>query len=131
MDVTTVLAATGGVGTVTIAQQIIGWFREERRKGRTEARAEATAPAERDSKVLGVADQAIVIQQRSIKTLQDQVEQLQLEVGTLRTENTSLRERMAAKDREIQGVLDAKDREIARLYTRIGKLEVEIDHLGP
>jgi predicted RNase H-like nuclease (RuvC/YqgF family) len=131
MDVTTVLAATALGGTATIAQQIVGWFREERRKDHAEARTEATAPVERESKVLVVADQAVVIQQRSIKRLEEELAQVQLEVGTLRTENTSLREQMAAKDKEIQGILDAKDRELARLYTRIGKLEVEIDHLGP
>lgn len=130
MDVTTVLAATGGVGTVTILQQMVGWFREERRKDAAENRAQATAPAERESKVLSVADQALLIQQQSIKTLQEQVKELQLQVGTLRTENTGLRRQMAAKDKEIQGVLDVKDREIARLYARIGRLEVEIDHLG-
>jgi len=124
LDMTTVLSAMGGVGTLTVVQQTIGWYREERRKGRTEARAEAEAPAAHQSLLLGIADQATVIQQRSIKSLEDQVEQLQLEVGTLRTENKQLRTDMTTKDQQIN-----------RLYTRIGQLEVEIsqidDHRPP
>lgn len=124
MDLTTVLSAMGGIGTLTILQQTIGWFRDERRKNNAEARAQAAAPGAQQSLMLSVADQATVIQQRAIKSLEDQLAQVQLEVGTLRTENTDLRQQMAAKDRQI-----------SKLYRRIGELEVEIsqidDHRTP
>lgn len=118
MDLTTVLSAMGGIGTLTILQQAVGWFREERRKDSAEARAEAEAPGARQSLMLTVADQATVIQQRAIKSLEDQLAQVQLEVGTLRTENQDLRDQMTAKDKQIR-----------RLYTRIGELEVEISQI--
>jgi len=117
---TTVLSAMGGVGTLTILQQTVAWYREERRKVRAEDRVEAEVPVTHQSLMLGIADQATVIQQRSITTLKEQVEQLQLEVGTLRTENQDLRQQMATKDREI-----------SRLYSRIGQLEMEISQINP
>lgn len=124
MDLTTVLSAMGGIGTLTILQQTIAWFRDERRKDRADARAEAVTPGTQQSLMLSVADHATVIQQRAIKSLEDQLAQVQLEVGTLRTENQDLRNEMAAKDKQI-----------SRLYTRIGQLEDEInqleDHHGP
>jgi TolA-binding protein len=118
VDLTTALTAMGGIGTVTILQQAIGWFLEERRKDSAEARAAAAAPVTQQSLMLEMADTATTIQQRAIKSMEDQLAQVQLEVGTLRAENTDLREQMATKDKEI-----------SRLYARIGKLEVEIDHL--
>lgn len=118
MDVTTILSAIGSVGTLTILQQSIGWFREERRKGSAEDRAAAAAPATQQSLVLTVADQATMLQQRSIKALEDQAEQQGLEIGTLRAENEALRSEMAAKDKQID-----------RLYTRIGQLEDKINQL--
>jgi peptidoglycan hydrolase CwlO-like protein len=117
VDLTTALTAMGGIGTVTILQQAIGWFLEERRKDSAEARAAAAAPVAQQSQLLEMADQTTVIQQRAIKSMEDQLAQVQLEVGTLRAENTDLRVQMATKDKEI-----------SRLYARIGKLEVEIDH---
>lgn len=115
MDLTTVLSAMGGVGTLTVLQQTVAWWRDERRKTRAARAAEAEAPASHESLMLGIADQATLIQQRSIKSLQDQLDQVQLEVGTLRTENTTLRDQMTIKDAQIK-----------RLYQRIGELEVEI-----
>lgn len=120
MDLTTALTAIGGLGIVTTLQQTIGWFLEERRKGDAAARAEATAPATQQSLVLTVADQATTLQQRSIKALEDRVEQQDLELGTLRAENGELRDQMAIKDREVD-----------RLYTRIGKLEDKIRSMQP
>lgn len=118
MDMTTVVSAMGGVGTLTVLQQSIAWWRDERRKGRADLRAAADAPATHEALVLGVADQATVIMQRSIKSLEDQLAQVQFEVSTLRTENTDLR-----------GQMEKKNGEIRRLYQRIGELEVEINAL--
>lgn len=120
MDLTTALSVTAGLGIVTTLQQTIGWFLEERRKGNAEDRAEAAAPATQQSLVLTVADQATMLQQRSIKALEDRAAQQDLELGTLRAENGELREQMAVKDKEID-----------RLYTRIGKLEDKIRSMQP
>lgn len=120
MDLTTVMSAIGGIGTLTILQQTIGWYREERRKNSAEDRAQAVAPVAQQSIMLTVADQATVIQQRAIKSLEDQLGQVQLEVGTLRAENAALRQDSAAKERQI-----------ARLYTRIGQLEAGANQIDP
>lgn len=113
MDLTTVMSAIGGVGTLTLLQQAVGLYREERRKGSAEARAQAAAPAEQESLILGVASQATGIQRQTILALQEQLDK------TLR-ENESLRQ-----DQE------TRERLITRLYTRIGQLEDRAGQNGP
>ena len=111
-DVSTVVGAMGGVGLLTFGQQTIKYIRDERRKRIENARTDAQAPMVGQSMMLGIVDQATVIQQRTITALKDQLDQLELEVSTLRAENTQLRAQMADKTKQIR-----------ELYATIGELE--------
>jgi TolA-binding protein len=111
-DVSTVLSAMGGVGLLTFGQQTVKYVRDERRKRIENAREDAQAPLVAGSKWLGMVDQATMIQQRTITALKEQLDQLELEVGTLRSENTQLREQDKIKTAQIRD-----------LYATIGELE--------
>jgi TolA-binding protein len=108
------VSAMGGVGLLTFAQQTIKYVRDERRKKVENDREDAQAPLVAGSQWLGMVDQANVIQQRAITTLQNQLAQVELEVGTLRAENTQLREQDKIKTAQIR-----------ELYATIGQLEAE------
>jgi TolA-binding protein len=111
-DVSSVLSAMGGIGLLTFGQQTIKYVRDERRKKIENAQKDSQAPLLERSQWLGLADQATMIQQRTIKTLEDQLQQVQLELSTLRAENTELR----AQDK-------IKTAQIRELYATIGELE--------
>lgn len=113
MDLTTVLSAMGGVGMLTFLQQTIGWLREERRKSSAEARAQAVAPVAQQSLMLGMADQNTAIQQRVITSLENELAKVQRENAALLHDQ------------------DARERLIARLYTRIGQLEARASQIDP
>lgn len=113
MDLTTVLSAMGGVGMLTFLQQAVGLYREERRKTTAEIRAQAAAPVAQQSMMLGMADQYSGIQQRTIASLEEQLEKAQREKAAL------------AQERE------AQERLIARLYFRIGQLEDRVGRRDP
>lgn len=113
-DLSTVLSAVGGVGMLKFAQEAVKYVRDERRKKIENAQADAQAPLVAGSKWLGMVDQATMIQQRTITTLQEQQDQMQLELSTLRAENTQLREQDKIKTAQIR-----------ELYATIGQLEAE------
>jgi CRP-like cAMP-binding protein len=113
-DVSSALTAVGGVGLLTFGQQTIKYIRDERRKKIENAREDSRAPILERSQWLSLADQATMIQQRTIKALEDQLQQVQLELSTLRAENTELR----AQDK-------IKTAQIRELYATIGQLEAE------
>lgn len=112
VDVSSVLSAMGGVGLLTFGQQTYKYVRDERRKKIENAQADAQAPLVAGSKWLGMVDQATMIQQRTITALQEQQDQMQLELSTLRAENTQLREQDKIKTAQIR-----------ELYATIGELE--------
>lgn len=113
-DVSSVLSAMGGLGLLTFGQQTVKYVRDERRKKVENDREDAQAPLAAGSRWLGMVDQATVIQQRTITAMQERVDQLTLEVGTLRSENTQLREQDKIKTAQIRD-----------LYATIGQLEAE------
>ena len=111
-DLSSTLTAIGGVGLLTFGQQTIKYVRDERRKKIENARADSQAPLVERSQWMGLADQATMIQQRTITALQERLDQVTLEVSTLRSENTELR----AQDK-------IKTAQIRDLYATIGELE--------
>lgn len=113
-DLSSVLSAMGGLGLLTFGQQTIKYVRDERRKKIENDREDAEAPLTAGSKWLGIVDQATVIQQRTITAMQERMDQLMLEVSTLRSENTALREQDKIKTGQIRD-----------LYATIGQLEAE------
>jgi len=114
VDLSTILGGAGGLTLFAVVQQAIKYALEERRKTAEEKRAEAREPIVERQSILGIADQATVIQQRTIAALQERLDQVTLEVSTLRAENTELRAQMKDKTAQI------KD-----LYETIGQLEDE------
>lgn len=111
-DVSSMLSAMGGVGLLTFGRETVKYVRDERRKKIENAQADAQAPLVAGSKWLGMVDQATMIQQRTITALQEQQDQMQLELSTLRAENTQLREQDKIKTAQIR-----------ELYATIGELE--------
>lgn len=122
------LTGGGGASLVPAIKALPEWRRHRREEREAEEAAEKSQPlrAEAQAQVLGAADQALVIHQRSINTLEQQVEDLQLRYSLQQKESDEKIRQLTDENRQLNDEMTRLNQHIAQLYQTMGKMAEEL-----
>lgn len=108
---------------------------ERRRKRKAERREDEQEPLKAEQLHLGIVDQATVIQQRMIETLEHQVEELKLRYELLKTESdqrfADLKAASEAETARLTAENQQQSRLIDRLSRRLAAMALELEQYRP
>jgi uncharacterized coiled-coil DUF342 family protein len=122
------LTGSGATAAVTLARSLPEWWQHWKADREAEQAEEQSQPlrAQAQAQVLGAADQALVIHQRSIDTLEAQVEDLQLRYSLQQRESDDKIRRLTDENRQLNDEMTRLNQHIAQLYQTMGKMAEEL-----
>lgn len=122
------LTGGGGASLIPAIRALPEWRRHRREEREAEAAAEQSQPlrTKAQAQVLGAADQALVIHQRSIDTLEQQVEDLQLRYSLQKKDADEEIRQLKDDNRQLNNEVTRLNERIAQLYQTMGKMAEEL-----
>lgn len=129
--VVAVLTGGGGAALVPLVRVLPEWLRHRHADHDAELEAERTEPARTQAQALGAADQALVIHQRSIDALEQQVEDLKLRYSLQQQESDDKIRRLNEENRTLNNEVTRLNQHIAQLYRTMGQMAEELRMYRP